>query len=237
MSHTHIDLKDLKWFAGLITHRIAESDDDRISDFAASVRFCDECARRARQGCATLLPLEWDHVDPTQDTEVCPTIDDMFSAEDATEQDSAHWQRCARCQLRYHEALAISRLGAEEAAESDSPTSINIVFTQVLRMAASWSVLIIGAGFVGNLLDSDDATQATDVRRTEEPLGGTRIRIDYAANRIIVSNLPMAVSPGRLRLRTGGKVLTPVIASSTEALFDLPGDLQPGEYLLEWFVE
>ncbi len=130
MTHQHLTMNELQIFAQVVTsdHR---AEPVWVYEFSTRVRFCPECGRRARQACAVLLPLEWEDTDPSRESSDCISVDAMGDSANLSQEEAEHFGQCARCQMVYREALAISDIEADQQAPA--------VIRLPVRIDRSWS--------------------------------------------------------------------------------------------------
>jgi hypothetical protein len=235
MNHVHITLGDVRGFAALAMGQEPRQDAQQIADFGASVRFCPECSRRARQGCAAIFPMEWVHLDPTRDTDQCLPIDDMIDLSTLDQEHRDHFGRCVRCQLRFHEALALSELGhAAEESHDTAEVVLSLVKT-TLRIAASWAAILLVPGLASGLLGATE-DEVSEAVISQGELKGSRIRVMRRSRRVLVSDVPSSVAPGTLRLRLDDRIVEAVGVSGNEATFDLSEFWHEADHPMEVLV-
>jgi|GEM_PF-3265506 len=250
MAHEDITIDDVKRFVRLMTGDSEHESAQWISDHTARVRYCAECARRARETYMFLLPEQFENDDPTLVTDDCLSVDDMVELEVGTA-DAKHLHHCAACQLRYYEALALSVIGSEEfkedSTESPEPAIVYSLrrwvaaarlATPILaagyRIAASFGSLILGSDLVSGLLGpAEDEPVAEAVVREGHVLKDVRIELDDEAKALVITTLPSSFPPERLRLRIEDRVLESDASSPSDARFDLADVWDDGEHLFE----
>jgi len=250
MAHEDITIDDAKRFVRLMTGDSEHESAQWISDHTARVRYCTECATRARETCMFLLPENFENDDPTLATDDCLNIDDIVELEEGTE-NAKHLHHCAACQMRYYEALALSAIGMEEFKEdSREGSEPAIVYslrrwvaaarlaTPILaagyRIAASFGALILGQDLISGLLGPEEGEPVAEaVVREGHALKDVRIELDDEKKTLVVAALPASYPAQRLRLRTEDELLEPVASSPSEARFDLSGIWGDGDHNFE----
>lgn len=251
MSHDHISFEDVRRFARFVIGLVPSEDPNWVVEYAASVRFCEDCAVRAHRANALMLGDKCGgRTNPADVREDCLSIDDMMDLEEDMDE-AVHLSQCTACQLRYYEALALSAIGAEECEDGGTegseparvyslarPATDARLTTPILaagyRIAASFGALVLGQDLLSGLLGPEEGEPVAEaVVREGHALKDVRIELDYEAKTLVVAALPPSYPAQRLRLRVEDELLEPETLVASKARFDLSGVWHDGDHNFE----
>jgi len=182
-----------------------------------------------------MLAPEFENLDPTRETDDCLSVDEMFDLDLSTDTEATrHFRRCARCQMVYHEAVALSLAPAttSHGQSTTAPFGFSL-FQGRLRIAASWAAFILVSGIRGALLGAESDELAGEIIIEEGPLAGATARFRPQRRELVLEDLPADVDRARLRLSIDDTVLSPASVTEDRIIFELADHWVDGERSLE----
>ncbi|MCK4342365.1 MAG: hypothetical protein KAY37_11655 [Phycisphaerae bacterium] len=191
-----------------------------------------------------MLPLDFDNDDPTMFTDNCISLDALCEidlGEDSPE--ARHIQSCAACLSLYHEAIALSELGAErtrgenQTNEEWSRVSLAPLLQFAIRIfggAASDGAIVLDSHVLASgLLGAEEHEPVCEAVIMQGPLKSARVEIDDESRILTVSSLPETCPSSRLRLRVGDQIVSPFSCDNVAAVFELGSIWREGTFQLD----